>query len=146
MFPSSPWLDGDGNEYDSLVDTQNIEEIELYVSQVNSYAAKQTEPSAELSATETSSDTKDCIRPEFKAAMDSYENFFDEYIEFIKEYESAEPTEMLEMLTDYTEYMTDFAESMEALEEMEDDEMTTEEALYYTRVSSRITQKLLAIQ
>ena len=69
----------------------------------------------------------------------------DEYIEFIKEYESAEPTEMLEMLTDYTEYMTEFAENMEALEEMEDDEMSTEEALYYAQVSSRITQKLLAI-
>ena len=53
---------------------------------------------------------------------------------------------MLEMLTDYTEYMTDFAEAMEALKEMENDEMSTEEALYYAQVSSRITQKLSTIE
>lgn len=145
-FKMTYCLDSDGNEYDSLVDTQNIEEIELYVSQVNSYETEKPEPTVEPSATEVNSDAADGIRPEFKAAMDSYEEFFDEYIEFIKEYESAEPTEMLEMLTDYTEYMTDFAEAMEALEEMEDDEMSTEEALYYAQVSSRIAQKLLTIE
>ena len=144
-FKMTYCLDSDGNEYDSLVDTQNIEEIELYVSQVKSFTTNQPEPSSKPAITETASNIQDGIRPEFKAAMDSYEEFFDEYIEFIKEYESAEPTEMLEMLTDYTEYMTDFAEAMDALEEMEDDEMSAEEALYYTQVSSRITQKLLAI-
>lgn len=138
-------MDSDGNEYDNLVDTQNIEEIELYVSQVNSYETEKPEPTLEPSATEENSNATDGIRPEFKAAMDSYEEFFDEYVEFIKEYESAEPTEMLEMLTEYTEYMTDFAEAMESLEEMEDDEMSTEEALYYAQVTSRITQKLLTI-
>ena len=145
-FKMTYCLDSDGNEYDSLVDTQNIEEIELYVSLVNSYVEEKPEPSIEPTSSESVSGTEDGIRPEFKAAMDSYEEFFDEYIEFIKEYESAEPTEMLEMLTDYTEYMTDFAEAMEALEEMEDDEMSTEEALYYAEVSSRITQKLLTIE
>jgi len=145
-FKMTYCLDSDGNEYDSLVDTQNIEEIELYVSQVNSYVTENPEPTVETSATEANSDATTGIRPEFKAAMDSYEEFFDEYIEFIKKYESAEPTEMIEMLTDYTEYMTDFAEAMEALEEMEDDEMSTEEALYYAQVSSRITQKLLTIE
>jgi len=145
-FKMTYCLDSNGNEFGSLVDTQSIGEIELYVSQVNSYMTEKTEPSVEPTTEEKNSNTEDSIRPEFKAAIDGYEEFFDEYIEFINKYETADTTEMLSMLAEYTQYMTDFAEAMESLEEMEDDEMSTAEALYYAQVSSRITQKLLTIQ
>ena len=139
-------LDSNGMEYDSLIDTQNIEEIELYVTLVNSYSTTKNEPVVSEQDTEVDTISESSIRPEFKAAMDSYEEFFDEYIEFINEYETADTTKMLGMLAEYTQYMTDFAKAMEALDEMEDDEMSTEEALYYAQVTSRITQKLLTIQ
>ena len=137
-------IDSKGNEYDSLVDTQSIEEIELCVSLVNSSAVETSKSEITKSNSNSSTVANDGIRPEFKAALDSYEEFFDEYIEFIDKYETTDTTEMLNMLSDYMEYMTDFTEAMEALDEMENDEMSTEEALYYAHVTSRISQKLLA--
>ena len=85
------------------------------------------------------------IRPEFKKAMDDYEAFFDKYIDFIKKYENASTTELMSLMADYMQYMTDFAEAMESMEEMESQEMSTEEALYYAQVTSRISAKLMAV-
>lgn len=86
------------------------------------------------------------IRPEFKEAMDSYEAFFDKYIDFMNRYENADTTELMNMMTDYLQYMTDFVETMEEMEEMEDEEMSTEEALYYAQVTSRISRKLMTVE
>ena len=85
------------------------------------------------------------IRPEFKEAMDSYEAFFDEYIEFMNKYSEADTSEMITLLADYTEYMTEFAEAMEEFEELDYQDMSTEEAIYYMEVYSRITAKLMEI-
>ncbi len=82
------------------------------------------------------------IRPEFKAAMDSYEEFFDEYIAFLKKMENSDNP--LEWYSDYMQYMTKYSEAMEGLESMESEDMTNEETLYYLEVTSRINQKLLA--
>lgn len=85
---------------------------------------------------------EDGIRPEFKEAMDSYEAFFDEYLAFMEKYEDAEDT--LGMLTDYAAYMAKYAEMTAALEALDEEELSTEEALYYTKVTARISQKLIA--
>lgn len=83
------------------------------------------------------------IRPEFKEAMDSYEAFFDEYVEFMKEYMESE--DVASMMGDYADMMTQYADTMRALEEIDEDELSTEEALYYSEVMARISQKLLEI-
>lgn len=85
------------------------------------------------------------IRPEFKKAMDDYEAFFDKYIEFMERYETASTTELMGLMTEYLEYMTEFTQAMEAMDAMEDEEMSTEEALYYAQVTTRISQKLMAV-
>lgn len=84
------------------------------------------------------------IRPEFKEAMDSYEKFFDEYIAFMKEYKDAGYP--ISMLNDYSEMMTQYTDAMTALGEIGEGELSTEEALYYSQVMSRISQKLLAAE
>lgn len=81
------------------------------------------------------------IRPEFKEAMDSYEEFFDEYAAFMKKY--AESGGSLSMLSDYMEFLDKYTETMEAMEAWEEGEMSTEEAAYYLEVTTRINQKLL---
>lgn len=83
------------------------------------------------------------IRPEFKEAMDSYEEFFEEYVSFMKEYAAADNP--LSMLDDYYDYMLQYTETMVKLAELENSEMSTEEALYYAEVSLRISQKLLEV-
>lgn len=83
------------------------------------------------------------IRPEFKEAMDSYEAFFDEYVAFMKEFAEADNT--LSLLSDYSDYMAQYAETMEKLDAIGEEDMSTEEALYYMDVSTRISKKLIEV-
>ncbi len=88
-------------------------------------------------------DLSEGIRPEFEEAMDSYEEFFDEYIEFMQEYNATD--DAVDMLEDYTDYMKQYADTMKKMETLGDEEMSTEEALYYAEVTARITEKLASI-
>lgn len=102
------------------------------------------EKSSEEDVTEIESqDSESGIQPEFKDMMDSYEAFFDEYCEFMKKYSESDDT--TSMLADYTDYMTKYVEFMGKLDEVNEDELSTEEALYYAEVSARISQKLLEV-
>ncbi len=83
------------------------------------------------------------MRPEFKVAMDSYEEFFDEYCEFMKKYSKSD--NITSMLTDYMEYMTKYADTMKKLDEIGEEELNSVELKYYTEVVGRITQKLVEV-
>lgn len=96
------------------------------------------EPPAENAAPAASG-----IRPEFKEMMDSYEAFFDEYIAFMEKYRNADGTAALSMLSDLSSYMTKYADYMARLNAVDQDELSTEEALYYLEVATRINQKLI---
>ncbi len=80
------------------------------------------------------------IRPEFKEAMDAYEAFFEEYAAFMEKYRESENT--ADLLADYTDFLKRYTETMEKLGEIGEEEMSTEEALYYSEVMLRISQKL----
>ena len=81
------------------------------------------------------------ISPEFKAALDSYEQFFDEYISIMNRMKSN-PTD-LSLLSQYTDYMGRYADMLAKFEALEKTDMTKEELAYYLEVSARIEQKLL---
>ena len=101
-----------------------------------------TEPSSEAT-TPVTEDKKDnnAIDPEFKAAMDSYEEFMDEYVAFMKKYK-ANPSD-LSLLTDYANYMSKYADFVEDFEKWEDEEMNAAETAYYIDVQARVSKKLL---
>ncbi len=90
-----------------------------------------------------SGDLVDGMRPEFKEALDSYEDFFEEYCDFMKKY-AENPTD-LGLLVDYAEYMSQYAETMSKLEALDDSEMNDAETKYYIEVSGRITQMLMEV-
>lgn len=95
--------------------------------------------------TEAANDDSDAegIRPEFKEAMDSYEEFFDEYVTFMKAYmDSDDP---FSMMGEYTTMMQQYVETMGELEDIDEDELSEKEALYYAEVVLRINQKLLEV-
>ena len=81
------------------------------------------------------------IRPEFKEAMDSYEKFIDEYCEFMKKYNSS--SNVSAMATDYANYMTQYVNMMNKIEKIGDEEMSSEEAVYYAEVTARTSKKIL---
>lgn len=109
-----------------------------------------SEDGDEISETEENEsetdESDDAIDPEFKAAMDSYEKFFDEYVDFMKKYMNAGPEDVMAMMGDYAEYLEQYTETMKKMEELEGEDMTVAEAAYYAEVTGRITQKLLEVQ
>ena len=138
--------DSDGVEYSNLVESQNIEEIELYVKRLATDAPnnKKQAKATKTSTTEKSKNLIDGMRPEFKTAMDSYEKFMDEYVDFMKKYK-ANPGDM-SLIMDYADYMSKYSDFVQDFEEWEDSEdMNTAEAAYYIDVQARVNKKLLEV-
>lgn len=91
----------------------------------------------------TDTDLVDGMRPEFKEAIDAYEEFFDEYVTFMKKY--SESGNELSMLTDYLAFLDSYAKNMEKLSELESQDLNDAELAYYTEAMVRINIKLLTV-
>ena len=105
-------------------------------------AKEASPPSAEGSgAPEGEAANEDALRPHIKEAIDSYEAFVDEYCAFMQEYSLTD----LSKLSTYNELVSREIEMSEKFEALEKEELTTEEALYYSEVGLRCSQKLLDV-
>lgn len=94
-------------------------------------------------ATESEAQQTDGIRPDFKAAMDSYEQFMDEYVAFMEKY-YANPSDT-SLLLEYADYLTKYAEFVSDFDTWQNDELNSEELAYYIEVQGRVSAKLLAL-
>ena len=83
------------------------------------------------------------IRPDFKAAMDSIEAFYDDYCAFMKKY-SENPTD-LDMLTEYTDMLSKLDDMESKFAAWESKDLTNAEMIYYLEVYDRILGKLSKI-
>ncbi|MBR6352797.1 MAG: hypothetical protein IKS25_01630 [Oscillospiraceae bacterium] len=81
------------------------------------------------------------IRPQIKEAIDSYEAFVDEYCTFMTEYSLTD----LSKLSTYNELISKELEMTEKFKALEDEDLNDAEALYYSEVSIRCSQKLLDV-
>ena len=106
-----------------------------------------TSPTEEISPAITEAakeeETNNSISAEFKAAMDSYEAFFDEYVVIMKKYKDN-PMD-LSILADYANYMGQYADMMQKFEKWENEDLNAAELAYYIDVQARITKKLLEV-
>lgn len=101
----------------------------------------------ESSETENSNDNTELVdgmRPEFKKAMDSYEEYMNEYCDFMKKYAESDGTD-LELLSDYADYMSKYADVVKDFEAWDNGELNNAEMAYYLDVQNRITKRLLEI-
>ena len=92
---------------------------------------------------EESQNTVSGLRPEFKAAMDSYEAFYDEYCTFLQNY-MENPTD-LSLILKYTEMLSELERMSAAFDAWEETEMSNEEIKYYLDVNNRVLQKLIDV-
>lgn len=126
------------NRIDVMIQTPKEENTTTTSSkQEETTTVSETESSNEETSTEE-------IGTDFKKAMDSYEEFFDEYVAFMKKYKESNGTD-LSLLADYAKYLTTYAEMMEDFEKWEGEDLNTAEITYYIQVQSRISQKLLEV-
>ena len=105
--------------------------------------AATTTVSEEESTTETETSDESEVSADFKATMDSYEEFFDQYVDFMQRYKEN-PTDT-ELLMEMSDMMTKEADILRKLEAMDQSTMTTAEAAYYLEVTARINQKLASV-
>lgn len=106
--------------------------------------AEVTEETEDIKATEEVTDNN-TVSPEFKDTMDTYEEFFDEYIAFMQKYMNAGADDLLSMMNDYNKYLSKYSETMNKMDSINEDELTNADRLYYIEVTSRINEKLLKV-
>ena len=115
-------------------------DVELSVPTEESTAQEQIDESEEQKTSKAESANAGEVTPSFKESMDSYEAFFDEYIEFMEKYNDSNDT--VSMIKDYSDYMTKYADYMKKIDDIDEDELSTEDYLYFIELQSRTNEKL----
>ena len=136
-------------DYDSEESVMNIsiecsdgEDEEIPVGTTTTKTTKTT--TSKKTTTSTSSKKSDGgLSADFKAAMDSYEQFMDEYVAFMKKY-SDNPSD-LGLLVDYARFMGEYATFCEEFAAWEDEDLSDAELAYYLAVQTRVNKKLLEV-
>ena len=98
---------------------------------------------ASASREDASANRSPGVSTDFRAVMDGYESFFNEYIAFMQKFQDSDNA--IAMMSDYMEFLNKYAETMEALEAIDTSDLSTEDMAYYLEVTNRIQQKLLRI-
>ena len=82
------------------------------------------------------------VTPEFKATMDAYEAFYDQYIAFMKKYTSGQ-YDIMGMLNDYTEMLAQMDEWSRKIDAIDETKLSPADDAYYLLGTLRIEQKLI---
>ena len=80
------------------------------------------------------------LSADFKAMMDGYEDFADEYVAFMQEYSTDSPT--AEAYARYGEMMSKYSEVMSRMQEIDYESLSPEEYGYAAEVQARINEKI----
>lgn len=99
------------------------------------------EPTAAPEEAEAAAASDADIRPEIKESIDTYEEFFREYVDFMKSYDASN----IGALTDYLSFLEKYTEYMQKLDDLEDADLTDAETIYFTQAMLRIDQMLLEV-
>ena len=87
--------------------------------------------------------TTDGVSADFKALMDSYEEFFDSYVAFMKKYKAS--ADQVSMMGDLADYMSKYADMMAKLDAIDSKSLSDADAAYYAEVSARVMKKLAEV-
>lgn len=83
------------------------------------------------------------VSEDFKALMDSYEEFFDSYVAFMKKYKAS--TDQVSMMSDLADYMDKYSDMMAKLDAIDSESLSDADAAYYAEVSARVMKKLAEV-
>ena len=115
-------------------------------------SALRTLPEAETERNEASSAQKseneksgavNGVSPEFKAMIDAYEDFFDNYVSFMNNY-MKNPTDMT-LLLNYAKFIGEYEDAMKEIEDIKSQELSPEDYAYYIDFMGRLQKKMLNI-
>ena len=125
---------------EEVIEEESSEEGTSSEEESSEEESSEEESSEEESSKEAETIDQALIRDDIRDAIDSYEAFIDEYCEFLESYDSSDLT----MLAKYAEMLQKEVEMSQKFDALDDQELTEAEALYYSEVSIRCSQKILA--
>lgn len=99
----------------------------------------ETEESSENSPSEESASEDNDM--DFRAWVDSYEDFMNEYVDFMQKYQKSGGTDV-SLLLDYAEYMGKYTEFLDATEKVDAEDLSLDDYAYYIAAQTRILKKL----
>ena len=126
--------DASPNSYESDYD-QIVQSVRA------SSTAPETDDAQAESGTATDSST---VSPDFKAAMDEYEAFFDSYVDYMNRC-SENPSD-IELLTGLSDMLTREAQMLRDFDAIEDEDLSDADMAYYLEVQARVLGKLATVQ
>ncbi len=107
----------------------------------NTMAVRVDAPEAEApAATESSAGGSS----DFRATMDAYEAFMNEYCDFMETY-SSDSSNVVAMATDYANMMSRYSDMTEQIDAIDESSLSAEDLAYYTEVMGRVNARLLEI-
>ena len=100
-----------------------------------------TTPEAEVPATPESSAGGSS---DFRATMDAYEAFMNEYCDFMETY-SSDSSNVVCMALDYADMMSRYSDMTEQIDAIDENSLSADDLAYYTEVMGRVNARLLEI-
>ena len=108
----------------------------------------ETEPVA--TPTETEPTTPEPVTPadtgssDFRAMVDEYEAFMNQYVDFMTTYQNSDNTAA--MLIDYTKMMKQYSEWTDKMNNLDSSTLSAEDSAYWLEVQGRVLQRLAEVQ
>lgn len=139
----------EAEEVEAEIEETEKEEAEAVEAEVEE---KEEQPAVEEAVTDEKEEVEkkesakrvNGIDPNFKASMDSYEAFINDYVDFMNKYNS-DSSNAISMLAEYTVMVAKYADFAAKLEKYDSEEMTDEELKYYLDVTNRCNKRLLEV-
>lgn len=119
-------------------DVQDLfEEIGGFFGIGASNGGSEGEPSAKESELDATG-----VTPEFKALMDDYEAFFDDYVAMMAKIDASDGSDFTWMM-DYAAMLDKYSEWMTTLDEIDEDDLSATDWAYFIAVQAKVNKKLL---
>lgn len=139
------WIAVSGEIYANDVDIDALYNKETTTATTTAKQTTTHQTTAQKTKTTTAKSEKSTgVDKNFKEAMDSYENFMNDYVDFIKKYQKSNGNDP-QLISDYADYMKKYVDLSEKFEKWESEDLNTEETKYYIDVQARVTKKLLEL-
>lgn len=81
---------------------------------------------------------------DFRATMDAYEAFMNEYCDFMETY-SSDSSNIVAMATDYADMMSRYEDAMEQIDAIDENSLSADDLAYYIEVMGRVNARLLEV-
>jgi hypothetical protein len=114
----------------------------------DSSAAQDTSTTEDAAATDDTADNaadSSLVDPDFKAMMDSYEEFMNKYCDFMTKYEDADSASQAAMLADYTDLMNQYNDWATKMDSVDEGTLSAADDAYYLEVMGRVNQRLAEV-